>query len=47
MSGLTDKVVDVTGATEGTGRVHCARFADEARYFTAATPPVDAGVTRR
>ena len=29
MSGLADKVVVVTGAAKGTGRVHCQRFADE------------------
>jgi SDR family mycofactocin-dependent oxidoreductase len=29
MTGLLDKVVLVTGAGRGTGRVHCARFADE------------------
>ena len=29
MSGLEDKVVVVTGAARGTGRVHCQRFADE------------------
>jgi len=29
MSGLTDKVVVVTGASKGTGRVHCERFAEE------------------
>ena len=29
MSGLDDKVVVVTGAAKGTGRVHCQRFADE------------------
>ena len=29
MSGLVDKVVVVTGAAKGTGRVHCQRFADE------------------
>ena len=29
MSGLADKVVVVTGAAKGTGRVHCERFADE------------------
>ena len=29
MSGLQDKVVVVTGAARGTGRVHCQRFADE------------------
>ncbi|MGZ5396548.1 MAG: SDR family NAD(P)-dependent oxidoreductase, partial [Mycobacterium sp.] len=29
MSGLDDKVVVVTGAARGTGRVHCQRFADE------------------
>ncbi|WP_406815719.1 mycofactocin-coupled SDR family oxidoreductase [Mycobacterium sp. M23085] len=29
MTGLLGKVVLVTGAAKGTGRVHCARFADE------------------
>ncbi|OSC25430.1 oxidoreductase [Mycobacterium vulneris] len=29
MTGLLHKVVVVTGAAKGTGRVHCARFADE------------------
>jgi SDR family mycofactocin-dependent oxidoreductase len=29
MSGLLDKVVLVSGAARGTGRVHCARFAEE------------------
>jgi len=29
MTGLRDKVVVVTGAARGTGRVHCERFADE------------------
>lgn len=29
LSGLLDKVVVVTGAARGTGRVHCQRFADE------------------
>lgn len=29
MTGLSDKVVVVTGAARGTGRVHCTRFADE------------------
>jgi SDR family mycofactocin-dependent oxidoreductase len=29
MSGLDDKVVVVTGAAKGTGRVHCQRFAEE------------------
>lgn len=29
MSGLDGKVVVVTGAAKGTGRVHCQRFADE------------------
>ncbi len=29
MTGLLDKVVVVTGAAKGTGRVHCQRFADE------------------
>ncbi|KUH81066.1 MULTISPECIES: mycofactocin-coupled SDR family oxidoreductase [unclassified Mycobacterium] len=29
MSGLAEKVVVVTGAARGTGRVHCERFAEE------------------
>lgn len=29
MTGLLDKVVVVTGAAQGTGRVHCQRFAEE------------------
>ncbi|OMC11997.1 mycofactocin-coupled SDR family oxidoreductase [Mycobacterium sp. SP-6446] len=29
MTGLVDKVVLVTGAARGSGRVHCERFADE------------------
>ncbi len=29
LTGLVDKVVVVTGAARGTGRVHCQRFADE------------------
>jgi SDR family mycofactocin-dependent oxidoreductase len=29
MTGLLDKVVLITGAAQGTGRVHCQRFADE------------------
>lgn len=29
MSGLTDKVVVVSGAARGTGRLHCQRFAQE------------------
>jgi len=29
MSGLSDKVVVITGAAQGTGRAHCERFADE------------------
>jgi SDR family mycofactocin-dependent oxidoreductase len=29
MTGLRDKVVLVTGASRGTGRVHCLRFAEE------------------
>lgn len=27
MSGLLDKVVLITGASRGTGRTHCVRFA--------------------
>jgi SDR family mycofactocin-dependent oxidoreductase len=35
MTGLLDKVVVVTGAAKGTGRVHCQRFADEGAYVIA------------
>lgn len=43
MTGLVDKVVLVTGAARGTGRVHCARFADEGADVIAldAPPTVD------
>lgn len=39
MTGLLDKVVVVTGAARGTGRVHCRRFADESADVIA----LDAG----
>jgi len=39
MSGLLDKVVVVTGAARGTGRVHCARFADEGADVIALDAP--------
>jgi len=35
MSGLTDKVVVVTGAAQGTGRTHCERFADAGAHVIA------------
>jgi SDR family mycofactocin-dependent oxidoreductase len=35
MSGLTDKVVVVTGAARGTGRTHCERFADAGAHVIA------------
>jgi len=39
MSGLVDKVVVVTGAAKGTGRVHCQRFADEGADVIALDTP--------
>jgi SDR family mycofactocin-dependent oxidoreductase len=39
MTGLLDKVVVVTGAARGTGRVHCARFADEGADVIALDAP--------
>ena len=39
MTGLLDKVVLVTGAARGTGRVHCARFADEGADVIALDAP--------
>src|ERR1700741_4057164 len=39
MTGLLDKVVVVTGAARGTGRVHCERFADEGADVIALDAP--------
>ena len=39
MTGLLNKVVVVTGAARGTGRVHCARFADEGADVIALDAP--------
>src|SRR6516165_11924319 len=39
MTGLLDKVVMVTGAARGTGRVHCQRFADEGADVIALDAP--------
>jgi SDR family mycofactocin-dependent oxidoreductase len=39
ITGLLDKVVVVTGAARGTGRVHCARFADEGADVIAVDAP--------
>ncbi|WP_081287554.1 mycofactocin-coupled SDR family oxidoreductase [Mycobacterium asiaticum] len=39
MTGLRDKVVLVTGAARGTGRVHCQRFADEGADVIAVDFP--------
>jgi SDR family mycofactocin-dependent oxidoreductase len=39
ITGLLDKVVVVTGAARGTGRVHCARFADERADVIAVDAP--------
>ena len=36
LTGLVDKVVVVTGAARGTGRVHCQRFADEGAKVVVA-----------
>ncbi len=46
MTGLVDKVVVVTGAGKGTGRVHCARFADEGADVIALDAPEAAGELR-
>ncbi|PXX10435.1 mycofactocin-coupled SDR family oxidoreductase [Mycolicibacterium moriokaense] len=42
MSGLTDKVVAVTGAAGGMGRAHCERFADEGAHLIAIDVPAAA-----
>lgn len=39
LTGLLDKVVVVTGASRGTGRVHCQRFADEGADVIALDTP--------
>ena len=39
MTGLLDKVVMVTGAARGTGRVHCQRFAEEGTDVIALDAP--------
>jgi len=46
MTGLLDKVVVVTGAARGTGRVHCERFADEGADVIALDAPAVAGDLR-
>lgn len=46
MTGLLDKVVVVTGAGRGTGRVHCARFADEGADVIALDGPAAADELR-
>ncbi len=46
MTGLLDKVVVVTGAARGTGRVHCKRFADEGADVIALDGPAAADELR-
>lgn len=46
MTGLRGKVVVVTGAARGTGRVHCERFADEGADVIALDAPAVAGELR-
>jgi SDR family mycofactocin-dependent oxidoreductase len=46
MTGLLDKVVVVTGAAKGSGRVHCARFADEGADVIALDAPAAADELR-
>lgn len=46
MTGLLDKVVVVTGAAKGTGRVHCERFADEGADVIALDAPAAADELR-
>ena len=45
-SGLSDKVVVVTGAAGGMGRVHCERFADEGAHIIAIDMPAAADELR-
>ncbi|ORA15489.1 mycofactocin-coupled SDR family oxidoreductase [Mycobacterium arosiense] len=46
MTGLLGKVVVVTGAAKGTGRVHCERFADEGADVIALDAPAAADELR-
>ena len=46
MTGLLDKVVVVTGAAKGTGRVHCQRFAEEGADVIALDAPAAADELR-
>jgi SDR family mycofactocin-dependent oxidoreductase len=46
MTGLLGKVVVVTGAARGTGRVHCERFADEGADVIALDAPAAADELR-
>jgi SDR family mycofactocin-dependent oxidoreductase len=46
MTGLLGKVVVVTGAARGTGRVHCERFADEGADVIALDEPAAADELR-
>jgi SDR family mycofactocin-dependent oxidoreductase len=46
MTGLRGKVVVVTGAARGTGRVHCQRFADEGADVIALDAPALAAELR-
>jgi SDR family mycofactocin-dependent oxidoreductase len=46
MTGLLNKVVVVTGAAKGTGRVHCQRFADEGADVIALDADTAAGELR-
>lgn len=46
MTGLLGKVVMVTGAAKGTGRVHCQRFADEGTDVIALDAPAAADELR-
>lgn len=46
MTGLLDKVVVVTGAAKGSGRVHCERFADEGADVIALDAPAAADELR-
>ena len=43
MTGLVDKVVLVTGAARGSGRVHCEQFADEGADVIALDGQAAAG----